>query len=113
MKTNIQTRKLLTELSKAGKTAPVWKRVAEELARPTRQYVRVNISKLDKYVRDSEVAVVPGKVLSLGTPTKKLTVAAFQFSNVAKEKINKNGQAISIAELVKKNPKGNNVRIIK
>jgi len=113
MKTNLQTRKLLTALHKAGKSAPVWKQVAAELERPTRQHARVNISKIDRYVRDGETAVIPGKVLSLGNTTKKISVAAFQFSDIAKEKVRKSGQALSIAELLEKNPKGNKVRIIK
>ena len=78
-----------------------------------RSYPSVNITKIDKFVRDGEIALVPGKVLSLGSLSRKTTVAAFQFSESAKEKINKNGEAISIQELLKKNPKGNKVRIIK
>ena len=113
MKTNIITRKLVYELKKAGKEVPLWKRIASELEKSTRSYPSVNITKIDKFVRDGEIVLVPGKVLSLGSLSRKTTVAAFQFSESAKEKINKNGEAISIQELLKKNPKGNKVRIIK
>ena len=72
----------------------------------------MNIYKIDQHTRDGEIALVPGKVLSMGALTKKLTVAAFQFSQEAREKINGVGKAITIQELVKENPAGKNVRII-
>tara|TARA_Y100000310_G_scaffold345827_1_gene470699 strand:- start:8275 stop:8616 length:342 start_codon:yes stop_codon:yes gene_type:complete len=113
MKSNIQTRKLVTDLKKAGKDVSLWKRIATELEKPTRHMCSVNIMKLDKHLREGETAIVPGKVLSLGALSKKTTVAAFSFSDAAKEKINKNGEALSISELLKKNPKASKVRIIK
>ena len=73
----------------------------------------VNISKIMTYTREGETAIVPGKVLSLGKMDKKLTIAAYHFSDKAMEKINKNGKALTIQELLKKNPKGNKVRILK
>ena len=75
-------------------------------------FVEDNIYKINKTTRDGETAIVPGKVLSEGELTKKITVAAWQFSEKAKEKINKVGKAVSIKELIKKNPKGSKVRII-
>lgn len=57
--------------------------------------------------------MIPGKVLSSGSLTKKITVAAWAFSEKAKEKIQKaGGECISIEELIKRNPKGSNIRII-
>ncbi len=113
MKTNLQTRTLISELQKAGKTVPLWKRVAEELEGSTRRMVAVNVSKLDTVVQDGEIALVPGKVLSLGDVSKKMTVAAFQFSEAARAKISAKGEAISITELLKKNPAGKKVRLVK
>lgn len=113
MKTNIQTRKLVSSLKKAGKEIALWKRIAEEIEKPTKSMPSVNISKIDKYLREGETAIVPGKVLSVGNQTKNITVAAFKFSEAAKEKINKKGKALTIEELLKTNPKGNKVRILK
>ena len=111
MKSNIQTRKLVAELRKTK--TKVWKRIADELEKSTRKMSGVNIYKLNKYVRENEIAVVPGKVLGMGNLTKKITIAALQFSDTALEKINKVGKAVSLNEIVKKNPKGEKVRIIK
>jgi large subunit ribosomal protein L18e len=113
MKTNIQTRKLITDLKRAGREVPLWKRVASELERSTKIMPSVNINKLETVVRDGEIALVPGKVLSVGNLSKKMTVAAFKFSEAARAKINKSGEALTISELLKKNPKGSKVRIIK
>ena len=92
--------------------AKIWLRVASDLEKPTRIRREVNLYKINKSTRDGETAVVPGKVLAIGNLEKPITVAAFRFSADAKEKINKKGKAISIAELLKSNPKGSKVRII-
>ena len=113
MKTNLQTRTLITELKVAGKTVPLWKRVADELEASSRRMTAVNISKLNKFLGEGEIALVPGKVLSLGDVSQKMTVAAFSYSESARMKIAAKGEALSIAELLKKNPKGKNVRIVK
>lgn len=101
----------LEELSKEQKSA-LWKRVAADLSRATRKRREVNLYQLQKTLRDGETALVPGKVLSVGGFHKKNTIAAYVFSGAAREKINKTGKAISIHELLAKNPAGKNVRIM-
>lgn len=92
---------------------PLWKRIAVELERPTRQKREVNVFKLEKYSQDGDTIVVPGKILGTGNLTKKLTVAAISVSESAKEKIlEAKGKVISIEELMKNNPKGNKVKIM-
>lgn len=112
--TNQNLRKLIDELRELSKqqSVNIWNRIAEDLEKSTRKRRSVNIYKIDKYTRDNEIAIVPGKVLSIGKLNKKIKVAAFQFSNQAREKINLVGKAITINELIKENPKGNKVRII-
>ena len=92
--------------------APVWKRIATDLEAPTKQRRIVNLYKLDKYCKDGETIVVPGKVLGMGEVTKKLQVAAYTFSEDAHKKINASGKAMTIRELIAKNPKGDKVRIM-
>jgi large subunit ribosomal protein L18e len=51
-----------------------------------------------------KIIVVPGKVLSQGEITKKVQVAAINFSKKAKEKLEKAGcETLSIKELILKN----------
>jgi large subunit ribosomal protein L18e len=111
---NEQIQSLITELKKTAieQNVNIWKRVASDLEAPSNQRRIVNLSKIDKHCQDGDVIVVPGKVLSMGDLTKKVTVAAYSFSGNAHEKINKVGKAITIDELVKKNPKGSKIRVI-
>ena len=93
--------------------APVWKDVARRLEGPTRQRITVNLSTLERNLGERETAIVPGKVLSAGTLTKPVTVAAYAFSEGAKAKVTKaGGTCLTIPELAKQNPKGAKVRII-
>tara|TARA_Y100000034_G_C6546313_1_gene235894 strand:- start:21 stop:377 length:357 start_codon:yes stop_codon:yes gene_type:complete len=110
--TNLELYNLIEDLDRLGSKEKVslWKRIARDLGKPTRIRRRVNIYKIDKFTKDGEVAVVPGKVLSVGELTKKITVAAYQFSEEAKEKLG--DKAITIKELMEKNPKGSKARII-
>ncbi|MFH1650014.1 MAG: 50S ribosomal protein L18e [Candidatus Woesearchaeota archaeon] len=105
---------LIQELKKASieQDVKLWKAVAVELERPTRLHRSVNVFKIDANAHDGETVLVPGKVLSMGALNKKLTVAAYKFSAEAQKKINQNGKAVTIQELLKENPKGQNVRII-
>jgi large subunit ribosomal protein L18e len=109
--TNEQMKNLISELEKSK--TPLWKRVAYELARATRQRRAVNLDRLEKYAKLDETSLVPGKVLASGNLTKKITIAAWQFSKQAEEKIRKaGGFPIMISDLFKKNPEGKKVRLI-
>lgn len=87
---------------------PFWKRVADILARPRSRMIAINISRLNKLASDGSIVVVPGKVLGDGQINKKMTVAAFKFSESAERLITKSGgKTLSILDLVdsKKQPR--------
>ncbi|MBI2542700.1 MAG: 50S ribosomal protein L18e [Candidatus Aenigmarchaeota archaeon] len=93
--------------------APIWKDIAKKLAKPTRQRINVNLSDIQRHVDNGETIVVPGVVLASGVLSKKVNVAAWRFSTAAKEKIkNVGGECLTIENLIDKNPKGSNVKII-
>ena len=112
--TTLALQNLIRDLKTLGSKEKVnlWKRVAEDLERPTRIRRSVNLSRIDRFTKDNETALVPGKVLSDGELNKKITIAAYQFSEKAKNKIDASGKAITIKQLMEENPKGNKVRII-
>ncbi len=111
--TNTQLKKLIVDLKGKSRESALWKRVASDLEKPSRQRRQVNLYKLNKFAKDGETMLVPGKVLSLGNLDKKITVAAFQYSAEAKKKIEeKQGSALTISELFKKNPEAKGIRII-
>lgn len=113
--TNPQLRQLIQELRKESSTqkAGIWSRIAEDLSKPTRKRRIVNLSRINRSTKPNETIIVPGKVLGAGIIDHSVVVAAFSFSNAAKERIEQaKGKCLSIADLVRKNPKGKDVRII-
>ena len=113
--TNPILQNIITELKKRAKeqNAPLWKRVADELERATRQRRVVNLSRLNRYTKENEVIIVPGKVLGSGRLEHKLTISAFQISESARKKLEEiGGKIISLLEISKENPKGRRIRII-
>ncbi|MFX0122328.1 MAG: 50S ribosomal protein L18e [Candidatus Hodarchaeota archaeon] len=92
----------------------IWALLASEMSKARRRRVVVNISRLNRISSPGETLLIPGKVLGTGSLNHRLDVAAESFSITAQKKINKaGGQCLTIEELVKKNPKGFQVRIIK
>ena len=97
---------------KAAK-ANIWKRVASELAKPTRQRREINLTKIDMMHKEGFTLVVPGKVLSSGTLSNKVTVAAFAFSQSAKEKITAaGGKVLSLEDALKANADGKKCKLV-
>ena len=113
--TNPLLRDLIGELKKRSNEQSVnlWKRIASDLEKPTRQRRVVNLSRINRYTKENEIIVVPGKVLGSGMLNHKLTISAYQFSDQAKDKIEKAGaKIITLLELSKEKPDGKNLRII-
>lgn len=103
---------LIEDLMKTKK--PFWRKVAYEMSRPRRQRVEVNLSKIDQYAPQEATVIVPGKVLGSGAISKKVTVAAFSFSESARKLIGSaGGRTLSIDGLHKTNPEGRGVMILK
>ncbi|MGM5484918.1 MAG: 50S ribosomal protein L18e [Nanobdellota archaeon] len=112
---NIQTEGLIKELKKKSseESVGIWRRIALDLEKPTRSRRIVNLFKINKFAKDKETVVVPGKVLGTGLLDKKVNVVAYSISDQAKEKLNKSGSSyMGLDELLQKNPKGKNVRIL-
>ena len=114
-KTNPMLISLIHNLKKQASVneTPIWKDIAIRLEKSLKNWPAVNLNKIDKYVSEKEIALIPGKVLSEGNLNKKITIAAWSFSEKSQEKIKKaGGKSISIQELMKDNPKGENIRIL-
>ncbi len=113
-KQNQQLSTLIQELKKLAieKNVNLWKRIATELEKPTRQRRIVNVYKINKYSKENETIIVPGKVLGMGGLDHKVEVAALSFSEEANNKISKSGKTMTINELMKKNPEAKGVRIV-
>ena len=106
---------LIQELKKNSNEQSInlWKRIANDLEKPTRQRRVVNLSSISRHTKENEIIVVPGKVLGSGDLEHKVTISAFQFSDGAKEKLEKAGaKIVPLLELSKENPSGKGIRII-
>jgi large subunit ribosomal protein L18e len=115
IKTNPTLISLIHELKKQAneKDKAIWKDIAQRLEKSSKNWPEVNLNRISKYTGDKETALIPGKVLSTGELTKKVTVAAWSFSEKAEDKIKKaGGKTITIEELMKNNPDGKDIRIL-
>jgi large subunit ribosomal protein L18e len=113
--TNPELIGLIRSLRKRAKEneAKIWHDIAEDLTHSRKKRITVNISKLNRYTQKDENIVVPGKVLGTGKIDHPINIAAFAFSEQAQRKIlDARGKYMSISELMEKNPKGSQVKII-
>ncbi len=109
--TNPLLKELLFKMKKTKSEG--WKTVAEKLETPKRKRKNVNIEKINKYSKEGDVIVVPGKVTSTGELGHKITISALGFSEKAIEKLKKAGAIIkTFEELMKENPKFSKIKII-
>lgn len=111
---NKELKALISDLKKLSidSNVKIWKRIAKDLEKPVRQKRIVNVYKLSKYSSENDLIVVPGKVLGTGELTHKINVAAHGFSSDALRKISEKGEAMTIKDLMKKNPTGKNIKIL-
>jgi len=108
--TKKKTNSFLVETIRLCKKKEKWKKIAEVLSGSRKNRRQIN---LDKISKEKEDVVIPGKVLSQGTITKK-KIVALSFSKNAKEKITQaGGKALSILEEIKLNPEMKNLKILK
>lgn len=76
--------------------------------------IAVNLDKIEKESKEGDTIVVPGKILSMGKISKKIKIAAMNFSEAAREKLkNAKCEIVSLEEEIKKNPEARGVKIIR
>ena len=109
-KTNPELAQSIIEARKNDK----WFPIAAIISGPRSRRATVNLDRIEKNSKEGDTIVVPGKVLGVGNITKKLRVAALDFSSDAREKLKeKKCEVISILEEIKINPKANGVKLIR
>jgi large subunit ribosomal protein L18e len=114
--TNPELIQLIRFLKKQGreKEAAIWRDVAEQLAKVRQQRAAVNLSRINRHTKKGDEVIVPGKLLGAGVIDHSITIAAFNASEKAKEKLKAaKAKYLSIPELVEKNPNGTNIKIIR
>ena len=96
-----------------GTKRRIWRSVADKLSKTRKDSIQVNLSKLNKVTKENDVIVVPGKVLGDGDLDHKITIAAFTYSESAKNKLlHKKLKVQTIEELLESNPSGSKIKLI-
>lgn len=113
-KLNRKTNQELVKLVRKLKKNKNWLEVANVLSYPRRKRISKNIQDINEEVKDNEIVVVPGKVLSMGSIDKKARIVAFSFSRDALRKLKEKGcDAVLIEDELNKNPHGKGLKILK
>jgi large subunit ribosomal protein L18e len=113
--TNQVVMQMAKELKGASKknNAPIWLRLAELALKPSSARRTINIGQIDKFVKDNDIIVVPGKVLGTGYLSHKITLCSFSISTSgAKKVLDSGGKILNFTDLIKSHPTGKGVIII-
>lgn len=90
-----------------------WHNIAAKLSAPKMNYISLNLNDLDKIAKEGDIIIVPGKVLGSGSVSKKIRICALGFSASAREKVKAHkGETVTILEEIRKNPKGEGIKVI-
>jgi len=109
-----KTNSELVETIIAAKKKDKWLEVAGVISSSRRNSIEINLNELESKVKDGELVVIPGKILSQGELTKKVKIVALKFSEKAREKLSKAKISCStILEEIKVNPGARGVRILR
>ncbi len=93
--------------------APVWRSIAERLERPSRVWDVVNTGDLQRVGEDDRLHIVAGKVLASGYLDRGLTVAAWSFSDGARDKIEAaGGTCLRLDKACETYADGANVKVV-
>ena len=114
-KSNSTLVKTIADLKEASRKneAPLWRSIAARLEGPARNWPSVNVSKLEYNIDKNGKAIIPGKLMGTGIVTKKMTIAAYSFTDSAKEKIQSaGGKCLTYNEMIKATPKDTDVMVI-
>ncbi len=113
---NSELKKVIRTLGNASRTSGknIWSALANELDKPKRRRVSVNLSKIARNSKEGDIVAVPGKVLASGSIGPSVTIAAFSFSTTAKEKILASGSQVrSLLELLEESIEPSQIKIVK
>ena len=87
--------------------------VAKTLSFPRKKRLSINLTQIDKMIKEGEKVFVPGKVLSSGEITKKVKIISWNASKKAIEKIKKaKAEFIYLEDELKTNKELKGVRIL-
>ena len=105
---------MIKDLKQASKKneAPIWSKLADLAIKPSSTKRIVNLTRINKITKESDVLFVPGKVLGTGNISHKITLSSFSMSTTAANKIiQTGGKIMTYSDMIKKYPTGKGVII--
>lgn len=91
-----------------------WMAVASIISYPRRLQISKNLDEIEKETKEGDTIVIPGKVLGKGEVSKKIRVAAIDFSEQAREKLKaRKCEIVSIKEEIKVNPTARGIKVLR
>jgi len=108
-----KTNKELVETIIKAKKKKNWLKIAGILSSPRRKKIEINIDKIDKESKEGDTIIIPGKVLSSGSISKKIRIAALAYSKEAEKKLKeKKCELVSLEKEIEINPEAKGVKVI-
>ena len=94
--------------------ARIWSIAADQLSRPRRARAVLNLNHVSRSTNPNSLVLVPGKLLGSGAINHRVVIGAFEYSAVAREKVEgAGGQCMALKDFVARYPKGSNVTIMR
>ena len=105
---------MVKDLKQASKKneAPIWSKLADLALKPSSSKRTINLTRINRITKESDILFVPGKVLGTGNLSHKITLSSFSISTTAANKIiQSGGNIIAYSDMIKKFPTGKGVMI--
>ncbi len=112
---NPERLRIIKKLKQKAKTEHVamYDKISEELSRVRKNRRAVNIRKINRFTKEGDIVVVPGKVMGDGFLDHKVEIAAFSFTSGAEEKIAQSeSTALTIEDFVENWKPVSNIKFI-
>jgi large subunit ribosomal protein L18e len=106
---------LMRFLKKASKEtdSKIWLTLIEQLSKPKRNHRIINLNRIDRFTKEGEIIIVPGKVLGIGSLNHSVSVGALSFSKEAARKIQDlGGKCLTIPEIYELKKSAADIKII-
>ena len=105
---------MVKDLKQASKKneAPIWSKLADLALKPSSSKRTINLTRINRITKESDILFVPGKVLGTGNLSHKITLSSFSISTTAANKIiQSGGNIMTYYDMIKKFPTGKGVII--
>ena len=105
---------MVKDLKQASKKneAPIWSKLADLALKPSSSKRTINLTRINRITKESDVLFVPGKVLGTGNLSHKITLSSFSISTTAANKIiQSGGNIMTYSDMINKFPTGKGVII--